>query len=219
MIRTFLVLILLFMGLQAKSLDIKNKCMSDISKFSQNQKEIIIKAYEFGNRYGLGPVLAAIAWQESCAGVYLVNFQDPSAGVFHAYIPNLLKKYKNLQDNGFTVNMVGQKLINDFDFSAKEAVNELMYWKKIHNGNMEKMIKSYNKGFSWQSQAGAAQKANHYYSSVASKLRKVKRFLQNVDVNQIYLAKNETPKLPIYTSGKKDFEQQNELAKFIMVEY
>jgi len=238
MIRCILLIVLLFAGAGAKNLEIKNMCSSDIDSFTTYQKEIIRKSYEYGSSYGLGSTLAAIAWQESCAGVYLVNFQDPSAGVFHAYIPNILKKYQNLSDNGFTANMVGQKLINDFEFSAKEAIAELLYWKKIHNGNLENMIKSYNKGFSWEKSSSAASKAENYYSSVNSKSRMIDRYLQKNGVNKIYISSIEPPKLPIYKTQKKDSpksvktkqvakktpkksneKELNELAKFIMVEY
>ena len=241
MIRLFLLLILLFTVATSNTLNMQNLCTNDIDEFTPHQKATIKKAYEYGSKHGLGSTLAAIAWQESCAGVYLVNFQDPSAGVFHAYIPNILKKYKNLRDNGFTANMVGQKLINDFDFSAKEAINELLYWKGIHSGNLENMIKSYNKGFSWQKQSSAASKAQSYYTSVASKSKAVENFIRgsgDVKSSKMYVADTEPLKLPLYSTPKKssptkastpsakpkapknnNVKELNELAKFIMIEY
>lgn len=213
------LLVVVFMGIsEAKSLDIKNKCVGSVESFSTAQKETVIKAIEFGNKHSLGYTLAAIAWQESCAGEYLVNFQDPSAGVFHAYIPNLMKKYKNLRDNGFTVNMVGQKLINDFDFSAQEAINELKYWEKIHKGKWKNMVKSYNKGFSWEKNQVAAKKAQNYYLSVSSKVRKLKKYFEKNSINQILVAK-QSPDIPIYKNKKNNFDEQNKLAEFIMIEY
>jgi hypothetical protein len=214
-----LLLIILLMGLAgAKRLDIQNKCVGSVESFSKDQKETIIKAIEFGNKHSLGYTLGAIAWQESCAGEYLVNFQDPSAGVFHAYIPNLLRKYKNLSDNGFTVNMVGQKLINDFDFSAQEAINELKYWEKVHKGKWENMIKSYNKGFSWEKNQIAAKKAQSYYLSVSSKVRKLQKYFEKNNINQILIAR-QSPDIPIYKNKNNNFDEQNKLAEFIMIEY
>lgn len=238
MIRLSLVLMFLFIKAISNTLNIQNLCTNNIEEFTPHQKAVIKKAYEYGSRYGLGSTLAAIAWQESCAGVYLVNFQDPSAGVFHAHIPNILKRYKNLKDNGFTANMVGQKLINDFDFSAKEAIKELLYWKKIYKGNLENMIKSYNKGFLWQKESSAADKAQSYYTSIVSKSKAVERFMRssnNIKPSKMYIANTEPLKLPLYSTKKRgnpaktttkvktpkknSTKELNELARFIMIEY
>ena len=62
-----------------------NKCIK-IDTFNNNQLEIIAYAYNYGKKYDLGITLAAIAWHESCAGEFRMNFSDPSAGIYHCLL-------------------------------------------------------------------------------------------------------------------------------------
>lgn len=174
----------------------KNRCVNDPKHFSAKQREVLLQAYEYGAPYDLGYTLAAIAWKESCAGEYRMNFQDPSAGIYHAYIPGLIKKYPSLKQNGFTQNMLGALLVKDDAFASREAVNELKYWDKVHQGNWEKMIKSYNKGFSWQKEKEANRLAQEYYKDIKGRVQKLRAYLPQVKLEH-YNA-NPKVKLPIY---------------------
>ena len=51
----------------APKVEFKNSCVP-LSQFSNAQKEILFRAYLAGKNDGFGYTLAAIAWQESCAG-------------------------------------------------------------------------------------------------------------------------------------------------------
>lgn len=156
-----------------------NKCVS-IDKFSASQKEIIAYAYNYGEKYNLGYVLAAIAWHESCAGEYRMNFADPSAGIYHALIPGIIKRYKMGRDSGFNRNRIGELLVRDDEFASKAAIDELLYWDKVREGNLKKIIKSYNKGFSWEKSHQANEFAENYYKNIQEK----------IDILQEYLPKN-----------------------------
>lgn len=145
-----------------------NKCVS-IEQFSHEQKEIIAYAYNYGKKYDLGYTLAAIAWHESCAGEYRMNFADPSAGIYHALIPGVIRRYRMLSDNGFNRNVIGELLIRDDEFASKVAIDELMYWDKTRNGNWKDMIKSYNKGFSWEKNTQSNKSAENYYKAIKTK--------------------------------------------------
>lgn len=146
-------------------------------KFSKIQRDNIIYAYNFGAPHGMGYTLAAIAWQESCAGVYMMNFSDPSAGLYHAHIPVVLKYYSKYEDNAFTRNVMGQMLIDNRLFASQIALDTLLYWQKYHKGNHKNTIKSYNKGFKWQKDKENNTLAESYYNNITKKIRALESYI------------------------------------------
>lgn len=158
----------------------ENRCVSSIEQLSARQIDVLRKAYRYGQKHDLGYTLAAIAWKESCAGEYRMNFQDPSAGIFHAHIPTVLKRHPHLRNNGFTQNRLGEKLIRDDEFAANEAISQLLYWKKVHNNDWDSIIKSYNKGFSWQKDKAKAALANAYLRDVTHRYNQLKERLHSI---------------------------------------
>jgi len=194
----FLFLTLILFG--QEKIEIENRCVS-FEEFSESQKNIILQAYLAGHAEGFGYTLAAIAWHESCAGEYRVNFQDPSAGIFHAYIPSVFKRHPELKDNGFTHNMIGHRLVTDDDFSTRIALEELRFWNKIHSGNWKNIVKSYNRGFSWQSEKKANESAEDYYASVSEKAKTIERYITSIGVNDTL---QRGLHLPIYQKKKED---------------
>lgn len=173
-----------------------NKCGS-VYDFTNDQKEIIAYAYNYGKKYGLGYTLAAIAWHESCAGEYRMNFADPSAGLYHALIPGVLRRYQMLKDNGFNRNVIGEMLVRDDEFASKVAIDELLYWDKVRNGNWKDMIKSYNKGFSWEKSASANKFAENYYNNVRQKREILEDYIPKYLSN--FKLKERKPLLSAYT--------------------
>lgn len=142
--------------------------------FTKEQQQILLKTYDYARHTDFKWILPAIAWQESCAGAYPINFKDPSAGVFHAHIPNVLKKYTTLKDTSLNRNLVGQYLIQDFDFALKVAMNELRFWDR---GDLKNTIKSYNKGSSWKRNHKSDILAERYYTQVMEKAQILKSYL------------------------------------------
>lgn len=181
--------------------EFKNSCVP-LSQFSNTQKEILFRAYLAGKNDGFGYTLAAIAWQESCAGEYRMNFQDPSAGIFHAYIPGVINRYPKLKQNGFTQNMVGAMLVEDDEFATQIAISELKFWEKQHKGNWRNIIKSYNKGYSWQKNERANFQAEKYYLDITTK---VKQLQKHFHFDFVYEAA---------TSKKQNLEYSNKDEKF-----
>lgn len=153
-----------------------NKCVS-IDKFNDNQKEIIAYAYNYGKKYNFGFTLAAIAWHESCAGEYRMNFADPSAGIYHALIPGVIKRYQMLKDTGFNRNVIGELLIRDDEFASKVAIDELLFWHKVRNGNWKDIIKSYNKGYSWEKNNKLNEIAENYYKNIKTKKEILEKYI------------------------------------------
>ncbi len=184
----------------------ENHCVDNINQLSARQIDVLIKAYRYGEPYGLGFTLSAIAWKESCAGEYRMNFQDPSAGIFHAHIPTVLKRYPQLKNNGFTQNRIGELLVRNDDFAAKEAISQLLYWKKAFNDDWDSVIKSYNKGFSWQKDKEKNKLASSYLQDVRKRYVQLKEHLPKL----IKLSKKnlEPLKLPMYDQQNLN-KQQN----------
>lgn len=155
---------------------VEGKCALP-EKFNNRQKQIILYAYNYGAKKGLGYTMAAIAWQESCAGEYMVNFSDPSAGVYHAHIPGVIKKYSTYKDSSFLRNLVGELLMRDIEFASKVALENLLFWQKNRRGNYKKIIKSYNKGFSWEKNKTNDRLAESYYQDIRLKVLKLKNYI------------------------------------------
>ncbi|PAF46663.1 hypothetical protein BKH46_06755 [Helicobacter sp. 12S02634-8] len=155
---------------------ITGKCV-DPKNFSDKQKKVILYAYKYGAPKGLGYTMAAIAWKESCAGEYMVNFSDPSAGIYHAHIPGVIKKYSKYKDTSFNRNLVGELLMRDNEFASKVALDNLLFWQKTRNGNYKNMIKSYNKGFSWEKNKHNNKLAESYYEDIKLNVLKLRSFI------------------------------------------
>lgn len=146
-------------------------------RFTKAQRDHLVYAYNFGAPHGMGYTMAAIAWQESCAGEYMMNFSDPSAGLYHAHIPMVLKYYSGYKDTPFTRNVMGQLLINDRKLASQIALDNLQYWHKHHKGNYKNIIKSYNKGFKWQGDNASNALAESYYQSISKKVRALESYI------------------------------------------
>ncbi|MDU9772424.1 hypothetical protein RGC36_02565 [Helicobacter pylori] len=163
---------------------VKNKPKSPVTKvmmtncdnikdFNAKQKEVLKAAYQFGSKENLGYEMASIAWKESCAGVYKINFSDPSAGVYHSYIPSVLKSYGH-NDSPFLRNVMGELLIKDDAFASEVALKELLYWKTRYHDNLKDMIKSYNKGSRWEKNEKSNADAEKYYEDIQDRIRRLK---------------------------------------------
>ncbi|MCQ2690028.1 hypothetical protein JT071_05615 [Helicobacter pylori] len=145
----------------------------NIKDFNAKQKEVLKAAYQFGSKENLGYEMAGIAWKESCAGTYKINFSDPSAGIYHAYIPSVLKSYGH-NDSPFLRNVMGELLIKDDAFASEVALKELLYWKTRYHDNLKDMIKSYNKGSRWEKNEKANADAEKYYEEIQDRIRRLK---------------------------------------------
>ncbi|WP_120826204.1 hypothetical protein [Helicobacter pylori] len=163
---------------------VKNKPKSPVTKvmmtncdnikdFNAKQKEVLKAAYQFGSKENLGYEMAGIAWKESCAGTYKINFSDPSAGIYHAYIPSVLKSYGH-NNSPFLRNVMGELLIKDDAFASEVVLKELIYWKTRYHDNLKDMIKSYNKGSRWEKNEKANADAEKYYEEIQDRIRRLK---------------------------------------------
>lgn len=176
------------------------------ARFSKAQRENLIYAYNFGAPRGMGYTMAAIAWKESCAGAYMLNFSDPSAGLYHAHIPVVLKYYSSYKDSAFTRNVIGQILIDDRAFASKVALDSLLYWHGYHKGNHKNIIKSYNKGFKWEKDSASDKLAESYYLDIARKIRLLESYIPRFS-----RVKNQSTLLEMQDKNKNLLAQQQAL--------
>ncbi len=164
-------------GVKSKSKSPVTKVMmtncDSIKDFNAKQKEILKAAYQFGSKENLGYEMASIAWKESCAGVYKINFSDPSAGVYHSYIPSVLKSYGH-NDSPFLRNVMGELLIRNDALASEVALKELLYWRTRYHDNLKDMIKSYNKGSRWERSEKSNAEAEKYYEEIQDRIRRLK---------------------------------------------
>jgi len=144
------------------------------SRLTQEQKSILVRAYELGAPYDLGYTLAAIAWQESFVGdrIVPINLQDPSAGLWHKNIYNALAEHPETPQNGLQINMMAQKLINDMEFAASIAISDLEHWKVRRNGRWPDVWASYNAGKYYRSSQG-----RNYAKAIHQKVTALERIL------------------------------------------
>jgi hypothetical protein len=99
-----------------------------------------------GYPHDFGFTMAAIAWQESKGGIWNLNLQDPSAGMYHTSLKTAVARLE-MKDTPFRRNMLAQRLIDDKEFAAAMAIKELQFWYEYHHGNWMKIYSSYNAGF------------------------------------------------------------------------
>lgn len=168
---------------------VEGKCVEP-KKFNKNQKQVILKAFKYGAKSGFGYTMAAIAWKESCAGEYRVNFADPSAGIYHAHIPGIIKKHKQ-KDSAFMRNIVGELLMRDDEFASQSAFEELSYWYKVRKGNWYEVIKSYNKGFSWEKDRERDKMAQAYFEDVVRRVKELQTYIPKISSSAARLAKKD----------------------------
>lgn len=135
--------------------------------FSETQLDNLQYAYKFGEQFtksgefkkphernenGLGYLMAAIAWQESSAGINTIGEKGHKAyGMFQNYLPTVKSRFKQMDidlPDQFIINLLQGPRVN----SATWAYIELSYWLKIHNGNTRKALASYNAG--WNTKSG-----------------------------------------------------------------
>lgn len=123
-----------------------------------------------GAKHGLSYSLMAIAIKESSLGRYLVNVDSRDFGLYQANIKTVIRRHK-AKDTSWNRNRYAMRLITDFKFATKNAIAELMYWRKVHNNDWRRVWSSYNGG--WRYNSKRAQKYSREIASIIRKLKKV----------------------------------------------
>ncbi len=141
-LKIILITILFISNVFASDFNIKNLTPEEITTL----KEI----KEHGKEHGLSYSLMAIAIKESSLGKYLVNVDTKDYGIYQANIKTVISR-ENAKDTSWNRNVLAMKLISDFQFATKNAIDELSYWQKVHNNDWTKVWSSYNAGWRYDS--------------------------------------------------------------------
>lgn len=140
------------------------------NKFTDTQKYNLSYAYHYGKGYDLmgnhrdvndpnfpnqrhlGTLFAAIAWEESSAGINTGRNKKGhhAYGMFQNLYGTVVKKLKQ-RNIPFTHSFLKKDLETNFS-SAEWAMDELQYWLKVRRGNIRHALASYNAG--WNYRAG-----------------------------------------------------------------
>lgn len=130
---------------------------------SKKQIDVLQNSFYIGSKKDMSYSLAAIAWKESSAGKYLMNLQDPSAGVFMVTIENAIG-YLKWKDTPFNRNRMAQLLMENFDLSAEFAMVNLQFWKDQYGEDWRTIWKRYNGGYS------DSERSVKYSKDIAAKI-------------------------------------------------
>ena len=160
-LRIILLTLILISNVFASDFDINNLTPQEIKTLKE------IKAH--GKENGLSYSLMAIAIKESGLGKYLVNVDTKDYGLYQANIKTVINR-ENAPDTSWNRNVFAMKLISDFQFATKNAIDELTYWQKVHNNDWTKVWSSYNGGWRYNSDA-----ARQYSKDIASIIRELKK--------------------------------------------
>lgn len=179
--KRFSLFLMLCLSLFAKGEDV----CANIDRFNEKQLENIRYAYHYGKKYELGFILGAIAWKESCAGLYRLNMQDPSAGNYHTILNLAIQieriiqgKPKKKKIGKFEQNVMAERLICDREFASRIALYQLKEWKKLRNNNLKEMLKSYNGGNRWLTNKESNQKVEKYADEILKRASVIKEFFE-----------------------------------------
>ena len=160
-LKVILITLLLISNVFASDFDINNLTPQEIKTLKE------IKAH--GKENGLSYSLMAIAIKESKLGEYMVNLDTKDFGLYQANIKTVINR-ENAPDTSWNRNVFAMKLISDFQFATKNAIEELSYWQKVHNNNWSKVWSSYNGGWKYNSDA-----AKQYSKDIATIIRELKK--------------------------------------------
>lgn len=128
-------------------------------KFDDKQLQVMRQSYELGQPHDLGLTLAALALKESSAGRYLINAISADYGVYQGNVKTVCIQSSVYHDN-FLCNQEVQRVVSDIVRASEHAVETLNYWRNYHSKRTlkglvyENMIRSYNRGFSFDDDGG-----------------------------------------------------------------
>lgn len=117
--------------------------------FTDDQIKVLQYAHDRGKQYDLEWTLAAIAWQESSAGVKTKNPRADSYGIFGSLLTTVETRLKDKEfaDTLSKVPLNRKQTIfllkHDWEFASEFALVELTYWQDRHNADHQKTVSSY----------------------------------------------------------------------------
>jgi len=150
----------------------------NLDDLSESQAKVFRKTFNYGSNYKESVLMSAIAWQESSFGLNLVSNRE-CFGVFQNAPKYICIGMK--QNNAKCREIIGNKLLSNFDYSYKESRKNLLWWNKYYRKkglskrNLLRMsLASYNAGFNAKYFMGQeyAREVIHKIKMIESYLRK-----------------------------------------------
>lgn len=115
-------------------------------ELTPEQRSVMLFAYSYGEPHDYGYAMVAIAMEESDLGRWNINLYDPSAGPWHVTIDKAIDKL-GWDHTKYNYNRAAQMLADDIYLSAAIALETLLWWDKVRDGNWREVVSSYNGGW------------------------------------------------------------------------
>ncbi len=119
----------------------------ELNNFNRSQVYNLYKSYERGVQDDLGYTLAAIAWRESSAGKYRVNYNSKDYGLYGISV-HTIQRLEDTNNYYKTVEHI-QEVVHNDEKGAQYALETLRWNLKYHQGNWRKAVMHYNAGNKW----------------------------------------------------------------------
>jgi hypothetical protein len=147
----------------------------EFDRLSTKQTVVLYESYMRGVQHDLGYTLAAIAFHESSAGLFRMNYKSKDFGVFQINI----KTAASIEGvtNYFAKTKLAERLLYDDAYNASLAVNVLESFKKQHKGSWKEAVKSYNQGNKWKRSSDSNKIAEKYLASIINKIKMLRKCL------------------------------------------
>jgi len=145
------------------------------NSLSEDQQTVLYEAWLYGLQHDYAWTLPAIAWAESNAGMWRLNYFSHDFGVMQINIETasrmlgVTSRFKKIE--------LAQQLVDDNELNYYLGSRVLKHFQRgrvMTNDVWIEMVKSYNEGYRWRSDEQSAIKAQGYYETVAQNVRELR---------------------------------------------
>lgn len=162
--------------------------LADLYRLKASQIEVLKHSYHAGKEYDLSYTLMSIAWKESNFGKWTVNITDGSKlkdnkypgayGIYQALLKTVMSRHE--LTTSWSASRTIEKLLYDIDYSSREAIYNLLYWKKYWSDRECKQVwsmsvASYNAGYN----SNKHSPGKKYLIDIKDRVRALKVFLKH----------------------------------------
>lgn len=110
------------------------------------QQSVLHFSYSYGAPHDYGLTMVAIAMEESNLGKWRINLSDPSASPWHVTIDKAVDKL-GWEHTPFNYNRAAQLLMEDIYFGAAIALETILWWDDVRDGQWRRVVESFNAGY------------------------------------------------------------------------
>ena len=172
----------------------------ELEEMTQAQYNMMLSILHHGEQYELGITLAAIAWKESGMGKFNMKLADGkhgSFGPFHILLDYSAVRHNRMNDWGRS--RLAERLIEDIEFSIKEAVDVLRAFK-TKNCDQTCAIARYNGGYNGKKNNRAKAYAKDVEKRKVAIIKYMERHYTKMAIDSIAMFGSEKAKLALNES-------------------